>query len=360
MSQMYATITPRIGRFLGKLFQSVNPVEKLSLYGRVESMPQNSGDTYIGRRYLPYGATSTDANTINRFYANGTGDRVLAVIQAHQSQEGMTGPPDHLLATDTTVQIQEYDCLYSYTSKAQEMYEDDLPKQQTDMTGRRIALVNEAIRFYGLKSGTNAYYGGTGTSIATVNGELDLVLQQRILRNLDANHAMEVTKMLKGSPDFGTEPVAQGFVAFLHTDLDTTVQKLQGFKSVELYASGKPMPGEIGKVGRVRYVGHADMVPQQDAGATVANAPGCVSTTGSNVDVYSGVLMGDNAWSSIAVRGLKNGTANVSPSHIKPSDTSKSDPLGKLGFVGAKWKTAIMIENNGWMASFHVCAGSLT
>lgn len=357
--QMYSTITPRIGRFLGKIFQSVNPVEKLSRYGRAEPMPQNSGDQYVGRRYLPYGTASTDANTINRFFQNGAGDRVLALVQAHQAQEGITGPPDHLSATDTIVLIQEYDCLYSYTNKAAELYEDDLPKQQVDMTGRRIALVNEAIRFYALKSGTNVYYGGTGTSLATVNGELDLLLQQRMLRNLDANHAEEITKMLKGSPDFGTEPVAQGFVAFIHTDLDTTVQKLQGFKPCELYASGKPMPGEIGKVGRVRYVGHADMVPQQDAGAAVASAPGCVSTSGSNVDVYSGVLLGDNAWSHIAVRGLKNGTVNVSPTHIKHTQREKSDPHGRLGYVGAAWKTSVMIENNGWMASFHVCAGSL-
>lgn len=357
--QQYGTITPRIGKFLGKIFKNAIPVERLSRYGRAEPMPMNSGDQYVGRRYLPYGGLGTNADTINRFFANGTGDRVAAMVQAHQAQEGMTGPPDHLSATDTTVLIQEYDCLYSYTSKAAEMYEDDLPAEQVKQTGRRIALVSEMIRFLALKAGTNVYYGGTGTSIATVNGVLELPLQQRILRNLDANHAEEITSMLKGSPDFGTEPVAQGFVAFVHTDLDTSVQKLQGFKPVELYASGKPMAGEIGKVGRVRYVGHADMIPRQDAGATVANAPGCVSTTGSNVDVYSGVVLGDNAWSHIAVRGTKNGNVNIAPTHIKHSQRDKSDPHGRIGYVGAAWKTAVMLENNGWMAAFHVCAESL-
>lgn len=358
--QQYGTITPRIGRFLGKIYKNATPSEGLSRYGRAELMPMNNGDTYVGRRYLPYGATSTSADTINRFFANGTGDRVATMVQAHQAQEGITGAPDHLLAVDTTVLIQEYDCLYSYTSKAAEMYEDDLPAQQVKETGRRVALVNEMIRYLALKACTNVYYGGTGTSIATVNGPLDLLLQQKMLRNLDANHAKEVESMLKASPEYGTEPVAQGFVAFVHTDLDTSVQKLPGFKPVELYASGKPMPREIGKVGRTRYVGHPDMIPQQDAGAAVANAVGMVSTTGSNVDVYSGILFGDEAWSHIAVRGTKNGAMNITPTHIKHSEKSKTDPFGRFGFVGASWKTAVMLENNGWMTAFHVCAESLS
>ena len=357
--QSYATITPRQGKFLGKIFKNAIPVERLARYGRLEQMPMNQSDTYVGRRYLPYGGVGTNADTINRFFANGTGDRVQALVQAHQAQEGVTGPPDHLSAVDTTVLIQEYDCLYSYTNKAAELYEDDLPAEQVKQTGRRIALVNEMIRFLALKAGTNVYYGGAGTSIATVNGPLDLLLQQRMLRNLDANHAEEITSMLKGSPDFGTEPVAQGFVAFVHTDLDSTLQKIQGFKSCELYASGKPMAGEIGKIGRVRYVGHPDMIPQQDAGAAVASAVGMVSTSGSNADVYSGVLLGDNAWSSIAVRGTKNGV-NIVPTHIKHTQKDKTDPHGRLGFVGASWKTAVMLENNGWMAAFHVCAESLS
>lgn len=353
--QQYGTITPRLGRFLGKIFKNAIPVERLARFGRAEQMPMNSSDTYVGRRYLPYGATGTNADTINRFFVNGTGDRVQAMVQAHQAQEGLTGAPDHLQAVDTVVLIQEYDCLYSYTSKTAELYEDDLPGEQVKQTGRRVALVGEMIRFLALKAGTNVYYGGTGTSLATVNGPLELPLQQRMLRNLDANHAETITTMLKASPDFGTEAVAEAFVAVVHTDLDSTLQKMQGYKPVELYASGKPFPGEICKIGRVRYIGHPDMVPQQDAGATVANAPGCVSTSGSNVDVYSGILFGEDAWSSISVRGSKNGM-NISPTHIKHSQKDKTDPHGRMGFVGASWRTAVMLENNGWMAAFHVCA----
>lgn len=354
-TQMYATVAPRIGIFKGKIYKDAIVKERLARHGRPEPMPMNQGDTYRGRRYLPYGATSTDANSINRFFANGTGDRALALVQAHQSQEGVTGPPDHLQAVDTTVLIQEYDCLYSYTNKAADLYEDDLPKEQVKKTGQRIALVNEMIIFSALKACTNVYYGGTGTSIATVNGEITLELQRKMLRALDANHAEPVSSMIGATPKYDTTPVAEAFVACVHTDLDATIQDIAGFKPCENYAAGKPMEGEIGKIGRVRYVGHPDMVSQQDGGAAVASAIGCLSTSGSNVDVYSGILMGQDAWSHIALRG-----SNVmSPTHIKAGEKTKSDPHGRRGYVGASWRKAVMLENNGWMAAFHVCAKAL-
>ncbi len=353
--QNYATQAPRIGIFKGKIFKDAVCAERLARHGRIEQMPMNSSDTYKGRRYLPYGAAGTNADTINRFFANGTGDRIAALVVAHQAQEGMSGPPDHLTAVDTTVVLQEYDCLYGYNRKVAEMYEDDIPAEQVRKTGRRIALVNEMIIYLALKACTNVYYGGSGTSIATVAGELDLNLQRKMVRDLDANHAEEITSMLAASPKYDTTAVAAGYVSFVHTDLDVTIQDLPGWKGPELYASGKPMDGEIGKVGRVRYVGHPDMVSRQDGGAAVASAPGLVSQSGSNIDVYSGLLMGDEAWSQIALRGAKA----ITPVHIKPSQIDKTDPHGRRGYVGGYWKKAVMLENNGWMTAFHVGARSL-
>lgn len=350
--QNYATVAPRSGIFLGKIYKDAICRERLARHGRTELLHMNSSDTYVGRRYLPYGATSTSADSINRFFANGTGDRVRALVQAHQSQEGMTGPPDHLQKVDTTVLIQEYDCLYSYSSKAAELYEDNIPAEQTKKTGQRIALVNEMILFLALKACTNVYYGGAGTSLSTVNGTLTLPLQNRMLRNLDANHAEEITSMIAASPKYDTAPIGSGFLAFVHTDMRSTIQGMSGFINPYQYASGKPLEGEIGAVDRVRYIGHPDMVSQQDGGATVAASPGMLSTSGSNVDVYSGLLMGADAWSHIVVRGKKG----ISPVHIPHTQRDKSDPHGRKGYVGASWRKAVMLENNGWMAAFHVCA----
>jgi len=353
--QNYATQAPRSGVFLGKIYVDAVAKERLARQGRAEVLPLNSSDTYKGRRYLPYGASGGSVDSINRFFANGTGDRVAAMVQAHQSQEGLTGPPDHLTAVDTVVVIQEYDCLYSYTNKAAELYEDNIPQEQIKKTGQRIGLVNEMIIFSALKAATNVFYGGAGNSLSTVNGPLTLSLQRKVIRSLDANHADEITSMIKASTMYDTTPVASGFLAFVHTDQDSTIQDMSGFTSIEKYASGKPMDGEIGKVGRVRYIGHPDMVSQQDAGAAVGAAPGMLSQSGTNVDVYSSIFMGADAWSHIVVRGKQG----ISPVHIPHTQREKADPHGRKGYVGASWRKAVMLENNGWMAAVHTCAEAL-
>ena len=47
---------------------------------RQVQMPKNQSDTYVARRFLPYGATSTDRNTINRFFRDGnSSDRATAI-----------------------------------------------------------------------------------------------------------------------------------------------------------------------------------------------------------------------------------------------------------------------------------------
>jgi N4-gp56 family major capsid protein len=67
--------------------------------------------------------------------------------------------------------------------------------------------------------------------------------------------------------------------------------------------------------------------------------------------VYPLIVVAQDAWSQIAVRGLEG---NVDPTFLPPGEKSKSDPLGQRGYAGTSWWKAIMIENNGWMAVVNV------
>ena len=84
-------------------------------------LPRNNSDTYVARRWLSYGTTSTDANTINRFFQNGTGDRGNAVVQANQISEGVTPQPESITPQDITVVVQQYGCLYGFTDKTYDL-----------------------------------------------------------------------------------------------------------------------------------------------------------------------------------------------------------------------------------------------
>lgn len=347
--QGFASPAARIGKYKGGILAHAVPQEYLARQGEQVKFPKNSSDTIIFRRWLPYGATSTDRNTQNRFYQDGNGDRTAGVIQAHQTQEGVTNTPDSITPLDITAVMQEYSCLYAWTDKVEDVYEDDIPEQMKKQIGERIAYVNEQIIYGQLKAGTNQFYGGSGTSTATVNGKLTLPMLRKITKNLKANHAKTVTSMLSASAKFGTDTVRMGYVVFCHTDLQPDIEDLPGFAGIEKYASGSPMPGEFGKTAEFRFILHPDLPSIQNGGAAIGS-DGLVSTSGTSNDVYLGIVLGEEAFGQVAFRGM----SAMDPTYLPAKDKSKSDPHGQRGYAGSKWWKAVVRQNEGWMAVFQV------
>ena len=356
MASQTFTLTPgRINKFKGQILAHAIPAEVLGRTGRQVQMPKNNSDTYVARRWLPYGATASTASSQNQFFQNGTGDRGNAVVQAHQIQEGVTPAPDSIVPYDITVVMQQYGCLYGFTDKTYDLYEDDIPKAMIEQVGERVTFVNEMIIYGALRACTNAYYGGGGTSIATVAGGMTLGMARKIAKNLQANHGKPVNKVLKASPNYGTDPVAEGYTVYCHTDLEPDIRDLPNFTPAEAYASGSPMANEIGKCERFRFITSPDLPSIQDAGAAVG-ATGLYSTSGTDLDVYPFIVTAQDAWGQIAVRGL----SSLDPTFISPGEKSKSDPMGQRGYAGTVWWKSVMIENQGWMAVGYVGSKVLT
>jgi N4-gp56 family major capsid protein len=353
-TQTFALTAGRINKFKGEILKHAKPYEVLSKVGRQVQMPQNNSDTYVARRFLPYGATSSQPNI---FFPTATGDRGNTIVQAHLTQEGVTPTPDSITPVDITEVVNQYSCLYGFTDKTFNLYEDDIPEQMKIQIGERVGLVNEMIVYGKLKSCTNQFYGGSGTSRTTVAGPMTLNLQSAVVRSLMANHAMPVTRVLSASPKYDTSAVAPGYFAYTHSDLERQIRDLPNFVPAEKYASGTPEEGEIGKCERFRYILSPDLPSFQDAGAAIASWAGSgtgYSTTGSNLDVYPIIVMGADAFSQIAVRGL----SALDPTFLPPGEKSKSDPLGQRGYAGTSWWKACMIENPLWMAVVNVARQS--
>jgi N4-gp56 family major capsid protein len=225
----------------------------------------------------------------------------------------------------------------------------------TQQIGERVTFVNEMIIYGALRACTNQYYGGTGTSVATVNGALTLGFLRKIAKNLQANHGKPVSSVLKASGNFDTSAVEQGYFVYCHTDLEPDIRDLPNFVPVAKYASGTPMPGEIGSVERFRFITHPDLPAVQDGGAAIG-ATNLYTTTGTNIDVYTLIVTAADAWSQIAVRGKDS----LAPTYLPPGEKSKSDPFGQRGYAGTIWWKAVMIENNGWMAIGNVGVKNLS
>ena len=344
-------LTPgRINKFKGEILKHAVPDECLVRAGRQVKFPKNSSDTYVARRFLPYGATATSASSQNAFFQNGPGDRGNLVVQANQMTEGVTPQADSIIPVDISVQMAQYGCLYSVTDKTAELYEDDIPAQMIKQVGERITFVGEMIVYGALRACTNVYFGGAGTSISTVTGPLTMGLLRRVTRGLQANHARPVNSVLSASQNFGTNPVPAGYTIYCHTDMEPDLRDLPNFTPAEQYASGKPMPGEIGMCERMRFITSPDLPPIQDGGAAVGSAPGLNSTSGSNIDIYPMIVLGQDAFSQISVRGIDS----LDPTYLQPGEKTKADPLGQRGYIGASFWKAVMIENPGWMAIANV------
>lgn len=341
--QTFGLSTARLNRYKGRILKHAVPQECLSKSGRQVRFPKNSSDTYVARRWIPYGATSAAPNT---FFGTTTAvDRGNLIVQAHQTAEGITPTPDNIVPMDVSVVMQQYSCLYGFTDKTYDMYEDDVPEAMTEQIGERVTLVNELVIFGALKACTNQFYGGTGTSRSTVNGGITLPMLRKIAKALMAQHGMMVTRVLSASNQYGTDPVAAGFIVYCSTDLEPDIRDLPNFIPAEKYASGTPMANELGKCERFRFVTSPEFVSILDGGAAVGST-GLQSNLGTSIDVYQFIVAAEDAWSQVAVRGKDA----LDPTYLPPGQKSKSDPHGQRGYAGTTWWKSVMIENHGWMA----------
>ena len=188
------------------------------------------------------------------------------------------------------------------------------------------------------------FYGGAGSSRATVNGKITLNMLRKISRNLQSNHAKRVTGILAPSTSVATQPVEASYLVFVHTDAEADIRDLAGFIHVSAYGSRKPVHAqEIGSCENFRFITSPELAPYLAAGAAVA-ATGLMGTA--SVDVYPFIVAGEDAWGQLALRGADS----IDPTYIPPGVKDKSDPLGQRGYIGAKFYMNCVLLNEGWMA----------
>jgi N4-gp56 family major capsid protein len=337
--QNYDTQDPRIGKLKGAMLKHAVPKEVLGITGTQHKMGKNQSDTVIFRRFLPFGGTTADATSINQWVVD---------ENTHLTNEGVTPPADTIVPQDITVQLNQYSALYMYTDKTADLYEDDIPSAMKKQCGQRMGLVREKVRYGALKGCTNLFYAG-GTSRATVDETISLGLLRKVTRSLMGNRCDMITEILSPSPNYNTTAVEAGYLVFCHTDCENDIRELPGFVECASYGSRKVMHEcELGAVDRYRFIISPELSPITDSGAT-ASGTGLV-TSGTNVDIYPMIVVADDAWGDVALRGLYS--FNVS--HIPHTQKDKNDPHGQRGYVGAMFWCAPFIQNDGWMAVVEV------
>lgn len=345
--QGYGTAASRNSiRAAQDMLAHAQPVTVLGDFGTQREMPQNQTDTLVFRRTLPILASTagTVVEGTNRYVGTPGGTPGGLAPSSFLLGEGQTPTANTVSFQDVSVQLQQYGILFKFTSRVELLYEDDIPAEMVKLTGETLAEVLELVRYGVLKAGSTVVYS-TGSSRASVNAPVTLNALRKAVRTLESNRAKRVTSRIAPGVNFATRAVQPAFIVFVHTDAVADIRNLPGFTRVEEYGSYKPIhDNEFGTCEDFRFIKSPLLVPFQAAGSTTLN--GCLSLAGAAVDVYPYIVIGEDAWGQVALKGMNA----VKPVVIRSGTVNHANPLGQFGFVGATtWFNAVRL-NEAWMA----------
>jgi N4-gp56 family major capsid protein len=340
--QNYGTVASRnLIRAAQGMLEHAQPITVLGDFGTQREMPMNSTDTLVFRRTLPFGASTVGTTVEGSARYQGTPQVTASnFILA----EGVTPNSNTISFQDVTVTLQQYGILFKYSSKVEQLYEDDIPGEMVKLTGETLAEVMELVRYGVLKAGSTVVYAN-GTSRAAVNTAISLNAIRKAARTLESNRCRRVTSRLAPGVNFGTRAVQPAYVVFCHTDAVADVRNLPGFTRVEEYGSFKPIHDrEIGACEDFRFISSPLLTSFAAAGSATLN--GMLSVGAANVDVYPFLVIGEDAWGQVALKGMQA----IKPVVLKASQTNHANPLGQFGYVGASTWFASVRLNDAWMA----------
>lgn len=331
--QNYSTVASRnlIDAEMAML-KHAETVQVLGSFGSQKEQPQRKTDTRVFRRLNPWNVAS-----------NGTPNITAANFI---TDEGTTPTANTISYTDVSVTLNQYAVLFKFSSKSELMYEEDIPADMKKLTGETLAEVAELVCYGQIKAGSSVIYAN-GSGRTSVNTTISLGKLRQAARTMESNRAMRVTSVVKPGPNFGTSAVPPGYVVFIHTDMESDVRDLPNFVAVEKYGSSvkKVHEREIGACENFRFVTSPLFVPYLAGGSSTLN--GCYSAGGSSVDVYPGVIIAEDAFGHISLKG--HGFTGISPTIIPASQKNHANPSGMFGYVGADfWYNCVRLNEN-WM-----------
>ena len=326
-----------------EMLKHAMPIKVLSTFGTQKQVPQNKTDTVVFRRALPIDAGSNGAPSIT------TSNYLL--------QEGVTPGARTIAYQDVQVTLQQYGVLMKLSSKAEAMYEDDIPGDMIKLVGEHMASIEELISYGVVRGGTNVVYAN-GSARTSVNTGITLNKLRQAARQLEAAHAQMVTEKLAASVNFGTSAVEPGYLVFIHTDMEADFRNLSNFVPVARYGQQKPThEREIGTVELFRIITSPYFKPFLSGGGTVVAGTFLSNggTSGTTADVYPLIVVAQEAWGQVALKGM----SAIQPIYLPAKQITHANPMGQFGYVGANfYKNAVRLNEN-WMVRIEVACSAL-
>jgi N4-gp56 family major capsid protein len=327
----YGDISPRTNVYADRrLLERAKINNILGMFGQVKNLPSRSTQVISFRRYEKIDSTPV-------------------VVQ-----EGVTPSGKTLSKTDVPATIRQYGDFIRITDVIQDTHEDAVLQESVDILGMQAGEMWDKIRFGILKAGSNLLRAN-GTDRTDINSVITADLCRTAGRTLKRQEAEYLREMIGAGAKISTSPIPPAYVAVCHADVQPDIERCEDFVPVEKYSSAMGLiPGEVGKVGQIRFAIDNNCVPFEDAGGLQAGQGySTLSTTGTRSDVYPILIFGKNAYGIVPLAGKESATVLVA----NPKAT-ESDPLAQRGTVAWKGWTTAVILNDYWMLRMEVaCKG---
>lgn len=273
--------------------------------------------------------------------------------------------------TDVTATVAKYGQFYIVNEEV-DLYNpnrttDELVEVLGESAGRSLNMLMRDV----LEDNLTKRYANNVASTAAVNSIASTGDLNRIINELTRNSARTFMPMTNGSTNVGTSPLLSSFWAFCHPDVAQDYSGLTGFKSVETYAGHTAtVPGEFGyyaRAGRgLRFVMSEDASIDADAGATTGTD--VRGTTGTDTDIYTTVILGQDAAGSVglgkrhtdgAYRAGDN-TGGWEMIFKERGSGGTSDPFNEISTLAWKAFFAGAILNANWGRAYLTGATNLS
>jgi len=350
--QKYSTVASRnLIRAEMKMLKHAENIMVLSQFGEQKEQPLNKTDTVVFRRVRPFN-TTIQANP-----ATGYSETPDITAANFITSEGTTPTANTISYTDVSTTIQQYAVLFKFSSKAQLLYEDDIPNDMKKICGDTMGEVAELICYGQVRAGTSVIYAN-GSTRAGINTKLTLNVLRKAARAMETNRGTHVTSVIKAGPNYDTSPVEHAYIVFIHTDVSSDVRDLAGFtKRVEYGSAITPVHSrEIGACEEFRFVTSPLFKPFAAAGAAVGSS-GMLAADSTNIDVYPSIVMAENAWGVVSLKG--HGATGITPTIIPSNVKNHANPSGMFGYVGTDfWMSSVRLNEN-WMCRLEHGASDL-
>jgi N4-gp56 family major capsid protein len=322
---LYGDISPRTAAYASTmLLERGLHIMIAERFGQHKELPRRSSRTIKFRRYLNL-------------------PMALAPLA-----EGQTPPGSRLTHEDVVHTLEQFGDFVTITDVIEDTHQDPVLQETMGLLGEQAAETLETVRFEKLGSGTQVYWmastGAHGANRAAVNGDIfdaaDIL--DAINEDFRLKKGQYITSILTATPRIATEPIAQAFFVFCHTNAEAHLRASDNFLPVENYAdSMKAVTGELGRVGHFRFIASPLMIIHEAEGSGTLNG---MRNSSAAVDVYPYYIFAKNAYCVIPLRG-KN---SVTPMVLNPNSPRGGDPLGQRGTAGWKTYHTAGILNERW------------